>query len=266
MIDKQLLSKRFSKQAFSYDEYAFTQKQMAEHLISQLVDGSGSHLHILEIGCGTGYLTTLLLEKFPNAQITAMDLASGMIEVAKSNCEGRNVSFICADVENYIFTETYDLIISNATFQWFNAFEETYIHLLDALNPGGTLAFSTFGNRTFYELHHSYELALQQLARKKESELGQSFYQRETLQNLIFTNDLLVHVEDLEITVHFPTVRDFFQSLKKIGANNSNGASYMKSPIVFRKLMKQYETNYANAQGVPATYHCLFAIVEKASN
>lgn len=32
-------------------------------------------INILEIGCGTGYLTRLLVKTFPNAAITAVDLA-----------------------------------------------------------------------------------------------------------------------------------------------------------------------------------------------
>jgi malonyl-CoA O-methyltransferase len=78
MIDKQLLQKRFSKSAETYDQYANVQKAMARRLMGQLDlqhwQGRGT-VSILEVGCGTGYLTSLLCKKFPDADITAVEIS-----------------------------------------------------------------------------------------------------------------------------------------------------------------------------------------------
>src|SRR5688500_7035775 len=60
MIDKRLLSKRFSEHAKTYDAYANVQKNMAKQLVDLLPQKNTNHkINILEIGCGTGYLTRL---------------------------------------------------------------------------------------------------------------------------------------------------------------------------------------------------------------
>ncbi|TRY16574.1 malonyl-[acyl-carrier protein] O-methyltransferase BioC, partial [Geobacillus sp. LEMMJ02] len=64
MIDKQLMQKRFSERATTYDQFANVQKKMAHELIKRIVHPPKT---ILEIGCGTGYLTKLLHDAYPQA-------------------------------------------------------------------------------------------------------------------------------------------------------------------------------------------------------
>ncbi len=45
---------------------------------------ANSSIRILELGCGTGYVTEQLSNLFPKAHITAIDFAESMIEVAKT--------------------------------------------------------------------------------------------------------------------------------------------------------------------------------------
>lgn len=60
VINKQLVQKRFSKSAATYDQYAQVQKKMADDLLREYVFKSinpltaKKELTILEIGCGTG--------------------------------------------------------------------------------------------------------------------------------------------------------------------------------------------------------------------
>src|SRR5699024_4190761 len=98
MINKQLLERRFSKRADTYDEFATVQKKMANKLLSLLQKELSNEqpLRILEIGSGTGYVTKALLAKFPKANITAIELAEGMIAKAKQHISSQRVQFICA--------------------------------------------------------------------------------------------------------------------------------------------------------------------------
>ncbi|WP_243556167.1 malonyl-ACP O-methyltransferase BioC [Priestia megaterium] len=273
MINKQLLKKRFNNHAKTYDAYADVQKSMANQLIDQLsTNFFNQEIAILEIGCGTGYLTQLLCEKFPKAAITAVDLSSGMMELAKKKVTEDRVSFICGDIEEISIEGHYDLIISNATFQWFNSLHTTIKNLYKQLKPTGNLLFSTFGNRTFQELHSCYSHAKQRLGLFSNSSPGQLFFSLEELsqiceQALVPLREdpfKLSKMEKLEIQ-YFPTVQEFFTSIKKIGASNSNEESYCQRPSFFRELINLYENNHRDENGVKVTYHCLMFNITKTN-
>ncbi|MED3934464.1 malonyl-ACP O-methyltransferase BioC [Priestia megaterium] len=273
MINKQLLKKRFNNHAKTYDAYADVQKSMANQLIDQLsTNFFNQKITILEIGCGTGYLTQLLCKKFPKATITAVDLSSEMMELAKKKVTEDRVSFICGDIEELSIERHYDLIISNATFQWFNSLYTTIKKLYKQLKPTGSLLFSTFGNRTFQELHSCYSHAKKKLDLSSNSSPGQSFFSLEELsqiceQALVPLKEhpfKLSKMEKLEAQ-YFPTVQAFFTSIKKIGASNSNEESYCQRPSFFRELINLYENDYRNENGIKVTYHCLIFNVTKTN-
>lgn len=265
MINKALLEKRFSENAPTYDQYAQVQKIMARVLTKGI---TGSPLRILEVGCGTGYLTKQLCSLFPEARIQAVDLAPGMLEVARRRVQGQQVEFVCGDIEEMeSLGGPFDLIISNAAFQWFNHVEDTVQRLCASLSPEGVLRFSTFGDLTFHELHTSFEKATQHLA-VNAGPPGQSFYSLSELitlcQRAVGSQDRaeITGREGLEIET-FAHVREFFHSIKKIGAANSNATTYSQRPSVLKKMMSFYEQDFRQDHGVRATYHCLYINIKK---
>ena len=85
-------------------------------------------LSILELGCGTGYLTALLRERFPEAAIEAVDFAPAMIARARERVP--DARFVVADIEELeLEPESYDLIVSSATVQWLTEPEQTFARL-----------------------------------------------------------------------------------------------------------------------------------------
>lgn len=273
MIDKQLLQKRFNHGASTYDQYANVQKQMAHRLMEQLKTWerkpSGS-LHILEAGCGTGYLTMLLRQAFPDAEITAVDLAPGMLETTRKRLGDGKVTLLCGDIEEMCLHTEYDLIVSNATFQWFNSIADTVNRLGNSLKEEGKLWFSTFGDGTFKELHDSYKQAAASLGLNSIVGPGQSFYSLHELLRLCdegLNGDGLprfsITGHEQEVHEYFDSVRNFFTSIKKIGAANSNEGRYCQRPSLFRELVKVYEENYKHNQLIQVTYHCMYFNINK---
>jgi malonyl-CoA O-methyltransferase len=105
---------------------------------------------VLDLGCGTGTLTVELGRKFPRAEVVGLDIAPGMIEVARQRA-GRNVSFQLGDGEELAGEREWDLIVSNATLQWLDA-ARTFAGVARLLKPQGLFVFSTFGPQTLIEL------------------------------------------------------------------------------------------------------------------
>lgn len=265
MIDKEKLKRRFSRNAKQYDQYAGVQKKMGDRLIKHAALDGRQYKSILEIGCGTGYVTRALARQFPDAAITAVDMAAGMIEHAQSTIEARNVTFLCGDIEELDIKHSFDLIISNATFQWFNQLDCTLIKLTALLKNQGRMCFSTFGDGTFKELHEAFRKAGELLENSNPITPGQAFYSLEALYGICrdaaersLSGKLQVSVEGAYEYEYFDCCLDFLNSVKKIGANNSQSCSDAVIPGFIDKVMEIYDRNCWAAGKVKATYHTLF--------
>lgn len=73
-------------------------------------------LRILDIGTGSGCIAISLAKSLANAEVTAIDISSKALEVAKRNAENNNASviFIQTDIlETTQLSQTYDVIVSN---------------------------------------------------------------------------------------------------------------------------------------------------------
>ncbi len=151
-MNKCLIAKRFKKSLKSYNQNAKIQKRMAERLVSFLETSKFDS--ILEIGCGTGILTEIINQKLAFKQYTTNDIVPECEEYIKEiNPE---IKFAAGDIEECIKLSNmkYDLIISNASFQWIDNLKEFLNLLVNKLKPEGYILFSSFGKENFREIYH----------------------------------------------------------------------------------------------------------------
>ncbi len=149
---------KFSRAAATYDDYAATQQESARRLAERLPPtGPGK---ILELGCGTGNLTRLLAARYPGARITALDFSAPMLRQARAKVPEARATFLCRDAELYLEScpESYDLIVANATLQWFDDLDRTLGRIAACLAPGGLFAASIFGPASLAELRRGLRL------------------------------------------------------------------------------------------------------------
>lgn len=264
MIDKKVVQLHFDRGAKYYDEYAVVQKKMANTLMHLLTNVKCAE-NMMDIGCGTGVLTEKLITQFPDANITCVDISQSMLDQVMQKFSKANITPVCADAETHPLDSMYDLMISNATFQWFNHLENTLKNLLIHLNEGGVLSFATFGQNTFCELHAAYQEAADHLGVIHFEPPGQTFYYANELAamlNRVKLRDDVFHVEEETELVYYPSVKEFLTSIKKIGANNSNQRRNLQLPLV-REMMQVYENKYREPQGIPVTYQLLYLKLER---
>ena len=93
---------------------------------------------VVDIGCGPGNSTELLVKRWPQAAVTGIDTSADMLRQARARLPGH--SFIEANIAHWVPSAGTDVLFANAIFQWVPGHLKQLQRLLGALAPGGVLA------------------------------------------------------------------------------------------------------------------------------
>lgn len=105
---------------------------------------NGEAQRAVDLGCGPGNSTEVLLQRFPLAHISGTDNAEDMLEAARRRLPA--VTFERSDIATWNPASRYDVILANASLQWLPDHATLYPHLVSKLTEGGTLAVQTPDN------------------------------------------------------------------------------------------------------------------------
>ncbi|WP_120497204.1 class I SAM-dependent methyltransferase [Kiloniella sp. EL199] len=110
-----------------------------------LVLGYSVPQKILDVGCGTGLLTTAFARQ--GHDITGVDPAQNMLDIALQRSSGNKVTWIKSDAATFTSDKRYDLIVlSGHAFQVFLSDQDIQTVLSNMkthLSPDGRIAFDT---------------------------------------------------------------------------------------------------------------------------
>jgi len=137
--------RHFDDEAFEYDE---TIPKIIPHYhdqndtIIRLLPFDGSEaIKALDLGCGTGILSYLLLSRFPRAQVTAFDLSENMLTVCAKNLRAYEdrLTLMKGNFAQDDFGSDYDIIVSGLSTHHLEDTEKQrlYKRIYDALSHGG---------------------------------------------------------------------------------------------------------------------------------
>jgi trans-aconitate 2-methyltransferase len=93
---------------------------------------------VVDIGCGPGNSTELLVKRWPNATVIGIDTSAEMLRRARARLP--ELTFIEANVAHWVPPETCDVLFANAVFQWVPGHLKQLQRLLAQLPSGGVLA------------------------------------------------------------------------------------------------------------------------------
>ncbi len=105
----------------------------------------------VDIGCGPGNSTELIVNRYPDARVLGLDNSPDMLAKAQARLMG--VSFQEADIAAWSPDERYDLIFANAVLQWLPDHQRLLARLTSFLEARGCLAVQMPNN--LHEPSHS---------------------------------------------------------------------------------------------------------------
>lgn len=92
----------------------------------------------IDLGCGPGNSTELLVERFGAKAVSGLDSDENMLEAARKRLP--ETHFELADLATWMPPAPVDLLFANAVFQWVPEHLAALVRLMDGLRPGGVLA------------------------------------------------------------------------------------------------------------------------------
>ncbi|HVY56684.1 MAG TPA: trans-aconitate 2-methyltransferase [Xanthobacteraceae bacterium] len=93
---------------------------------------------VVDLGCGPGNSTELLIAQFPGAEVVGLDSSPEMLRQARERLPGR--PFVQGDIATWQPEAGTDLLFANAVFQWVPDHTAVLRRLVAALPQGGVLA------------------------------------------------------------------------------------------------------------------------------
>lgn len=234
-MDKEIIARNFSRCAHFYDKYADVQKRVAQEMLSGI---RGRNFNkVLEIGCGTGNYTMLLREEFGKAKILALDISGKMIEVARRKLKDKDIEFLVSDAESAVITEgEFDLITSNACFQWFADLNSTLTIYKNLLKKDGLILFSIFGPLTFWELSVSLG------AIKEDASIAaNNFINKNKIKKILCDNFKDATIKEMIYSETFTNIMELLNKIKYTGIRgDGTGSKIYMGAKYFKKLEDVY--------------------------
>lgn len=106
--------------------------------------GIGAGMRILEVGCGPGAVTSLLLDRVgETGEVVALDRDDGLLAIARERLQGRAVSFHRVDLEGVISEDlgSFDAVVGRRVLMYLSDPARVLGRLVQRLRAGGIVFF-----------------------------------------------------------------------------------------------------------------------------
>jgi len=257
-LDKARIKRSFAAASDTYDSVAELQRTVGRELL-QAIDTTHLKGTLLDLGCGTGFLTGELLARSRYESMIALDIALPMLQAAQGKLVDQpNINYICADAEHLpLGGQCIDAVLSNLALQWCRNLDAVFTDIKRVLKPEGQLVFSTFGPQTLHELKSAW-------ATVDHYSHVNEFYSEAQLKHFLLQAGF--NNSQLKSTVYisrYQSVWTLMQELKHLGAQHVVAGRNKKitTQTAMQKMITAYETQKVNDQ-IPATFEVISVIAK----
>ncbi|EOR09558.1 malonyl-ACP O-methyltransferase BioC [Acinetobacter tandoii] len=252
-IDKSRVALRFAQAGQSYTEHAIAQKQICQHLMQLMLDHlpTQHQARVLEIGCGSGNLSHLLLQ---HLQIDRLILNDIYAEVQRHFPQQQQIEWRIGDIEQLEFPTQLNLVTSSSALQWMTDLQAVFTKVAYALVQQGFFCFSIFGQQNLKEIK---ALTGQGLEYHTLSELQQVLTQ---------TGFDVLHLSEQIKTLHFSHPKQVLQHLKATGVT-ATSASHRWTKKTLQQFYQDYqqflEIDQQGQTQYVLSYHPIYCIARR---
>ena len=230
---KSFILQNFNASATVYEKYACAQKKIAKKLASFYREDFLHRSKMLEVGCGTGFMTKEVLNITPKSHILATDIAPNMLSVFKKNYP--SIACQLMDGEHVNLDIKVDCIYSNLVVQWFTNLSHALYLYKKILNEKGVVIFSTLLRSNFPQWQEACNYA--NMPHHQDRFLSEV----EILKVLEENFEVKSIVEKLDIKFLKPT--DFLLYIKRIGVKCSNNITSVSNLRKACNYLDKYSNN-----------------------
>lgn len=201
---------------YSFDNLKFYQEKIDNNFLSMYDTGIQDSQTILDIGCGTGFITNLLAVRNPNIKIDAVDFCDSIEFARKFSKEHNiaNVTYYKEDFFKFDSTEKYDCIVCNGVLHHMPLYQNAIRKIKTIITPTGKLilgVYNRYGKTIKKVLPITYRSELLKID------------QEDTPYEVSFSNkEFLSYFLDFKINAVYPSFNKQFVDLRNL-LNYKNG-------------------------------------------
>lgn len=255
-LDQHQVRRRFGRAAQSYEQHDVLQREVQSALLERLDFYEKMPLRVVDVGAGTGRGTALLKQRYPKAEVIAIDLALPMLRTAKQHSSWlKPFTRVCAEATALPLADhSVDVLHSNLCFQWVDSLAALFGECVRVLKPGGLLAFSSFGPDTLKELRAAW-------AEADQSPHVGRFLDMHDVGDAMLNSGLRDPVLDVfRYTLTYSEPRKLLEELQGLGATNADRTRErgLTGKTRYQRMLAAYETQRVDGR-IPASWEVVTA-------
>ncbi len=267
IFDTRQVRRAFARSAASYESAAALQREVESRLLESLdyyenrSNDRAAPQVLLDVGCGPARAAATMQQRWPRAQVIAIDLALPMLHAAGAHVGGwrplrRAFHRICADAAALPIAEgSVDVLFSNLCLQWIDDLPALFAGFRRVLKPGGLLLCSTFGRETLVELHDAF-------AQADATPHVSPFVSMAQFGDAIMMAGFRDPVLDRDVFVPgYPDLPALMRELRALGATNAlqKRRQTLTGKSRFANAASAYERERRSDGQLPATWDVVYA-------
>ncbi len=255
-LDPHQVRRHFGRAAGNYEKHDVLQREVQAALIERLDFYTETPQRVVDVGAGTGRGTALLKQRYPKAEVIALDLAVPMLRAARQHNSWRKPFLrVCGEAAALPLSDhSVDVLHSNLCFQWIDDLPALFGECVRVLKPGGLLVFSSFGPDTLKELRAAW-------AEADQSPHVSRFLDMHDVGDAMLNAGLRDPVLDVfRYTLTYSEPRKLLEELQGLGATNADRSRErgLTGKSRYRRMLAAYETMRIDGR-IPATWEVVGA-------